>query len=245
MKSYELSNANARFLDEIASATKFKNAPAVLRFLIEKYGSRLIPLLDIDLELEPAMDGAYCTQKNWIVKYNAQKGKFKGRRMISSADVIGAAERAPENSFESLQNDCSEEWIVTSTHVSYNSNDLSGKVVHNYKSKVVSPKVITLDNIPVLEGLSVDKVVQTQLGLSYIGALADNPEAGPADLLDMIVKLSGKEPAEIVFWTPNETTRKSHPERAVRFDGKAPLFRINGINHYANSIGHTYGVLIS
>ncbi len=204
----------------------------------------------IVIDLQPAEDGAYKTQKNWIALYNAQEGEFKGKRMISAPDVIGASELDSPEALASLQEDCRGlSWVVTGTHTSFRPytpyKPLAGDVIHNYQSTVVRPKVISLDEIPVLQGVPASKVVETRKGLSYLRALENDMYANPVTLLKRLVALSPKkEPRNIVLWTPDQCSRISYPERAVGFSDTVYKFIVYG-NHFDNANGRSRGVLIS
>ncbi|MCK4521289.1 MAG: hypothetical protein KAU20_01855 [Nanoarchaeota archaeon] len=247
MQHYQISNKDAKTLNQVVSSSDFKSTEAVLRHLIQNCAHELIQPQGIVIDLQPAEDGAYKTQENWIALYNTQEGEFKGKRMISAPDVIGASELASPEALASLQKDCRESWVITSTHISYQPDTLAGVVTHNYQSAVVSPKVISLDEIPVLKGEPASKVVETTRGLSYVRALADDRYAKPATLLKRLVALSHgeKEPEKITLWTPDRGLRRLYTERAVGFGDDVCGFRVYGSILFSSVMGRSRAVLIN
>lgn len=249
MKHYQLSNKDAETLDRIINYGNFKSPEAVLKHLIQSYACELIQPQRGVMDLQPACNGAYKTQKDWIELYNSQQGEFRGKRMISSPDVIKAPEHALPEALASLQKDCREAVIITSTHNRFKPDiqykPLAGNVIHNYQSRIVTPKIISLDEIPVLQGEPADKVVGTIRGLAYVRALADNRYAKPAKLLKLLVALSQREPENIAFWTPDQNLRKQYPEWAVRFYDFGDWFLVYGVSDFGNVSGRSRGVLIN
>ena len=245
MQPYQISNKDTRILTRVVRSSDFKSQEAVLKYLIQTYANELIQPMRVVIDLQPADNMACRTQRDWIALYNAQKGEFRGKRMISAPDVIGAPERASPEAFASLQKDCRESVVVPSTHISYQPNTLSGIVTHNYQSIVVNPKIISLDEIPVLQGEPVSKVIETTRGLSYVRALADDKYVRPATLLNRLVALSQREPKDIELWTPTQDSRRSYQERAAGFGGGDRWFRVGGGYYFGNGVGRSRGALIS
>lgn len=200
---------------------------------------------DIIMDVQPAQNAADHSQYNWIRLYNAQRGEFKGKRMINSADVIGVAEHVSLEAFVNLQGDYRQTYVVSSTRTSYDSISLAGNVTHNYISLVARPKIISLDEIPVLRGVPLSRVVETSSGLLYVKALADDEHASAKDLLTRHSILAGREPNEIAYWTPTLSSRMSYPEKAIRFNDNGDRFHVVGCNYFGGSIGHSRGVLIN
>ena len=245
MQEYRVSNRSARSLDRVVSSGAFKSPEDVLRHLINAYASELIIHTAQGIDLQPADGGAHRTQQQWIALYNAQEGEFKGKRMIASYDVIGAPSSASPKLLASLQKDCVEYWIITSTHNSYQRSTLAGNVIHNYQSTVVRPKIIYLDEIPVLQGEPASKVVEMPGGLLYIRALANDRHAKPAALLNGLVALAQREPEDIFFHTPDQDSRNMDSERAVRFGDGGGGFHVGGGSRFVNGNGRSRGVFVS
>lgn len=242
MPNFELSNGDATILSTVIGHSDFRTQQEVLDYLIKNYAYELIKY-PLAIDTQPADNGAYKTQEQWIISYNGQEGEFKGKRMISSPDILGAPEHASAEELASLQEDCRDSWIVTGTHNSYHPNTLAGKVIHNYLSAVVRPKVVSLDDIPVLQGVPLTEVVKMQSGLLYVRALADDEHAKSVDLSKNLVELTGREPQDILFYTPTQSSRNSYPERAVGFGDVGGRFRVSGLR-FDDGSGLSRGVLI-
>lgn len=92
MQTYHLSDRDARTLAQVVDSGSFKNPQDVLRHLVKTYAPNLVqPTLAIDPQPAKA-NGAYLAQRQWIQAYNSQKGKFKGKRMLTAADALAAPE---------------------------------------------------------------------------------------------------------------------------------------------------------
>lgn len=241
MKHYKISNKDAKLLEKIAGSSDFESSEDVLSYLIKKHGSKLIKPAQRVIDLQPIGDGVHKTQEEWIKFYNSEV------RMISAPDVIGASKYASPEALEILKKECTDSFIITSTHISYKPKTLAGVVTHHYQSTVVNPKIISLDEIPVFWGESVKKVVKTKEGLLYLRALADDRYAKPNELLEMLVKLSKMEPKDIHLCTSQESSREeAYPGRAVAFGfGRDHGFSIDGASCLKYMSGHSCGVLIS
>ena len=245
MKDFQLSNKDYASLASIARSSG-RTPEAVLRQLIQSYGNELVQPAHIDMDLAPALNGAYKTQKQWIELYNSQQGEFKGKRMLTSSDVINVSDVVDSlEALASLQRDCRKDWIVTSTHIGYTPANLSGTITHNYQSTVVQPRSITLDNIPVYQRESVKNVVETSEGRAYLRALADDRHINPVTLLKRLSLLSQREPKDIVLWTPDQSSRAAYSERAVRFVDDGHRFRVFGDNFFGVNVGRSRGVSVS
>lgn len=248
MKDFQLSDKNYAVLASIARSSN-TTPEAVLRQLIQSYGSELVQPAQITMDLAPALNGAYNPQKQWIALFNSQEGEFKGKRMITSSDVINASDIVDSlEALASLQRDI-KNGVVTSTHNSYAPDNLSGTITHNYQSSVVQPRSITLDNIPVLQGESV-KIIEGKTNLAvaareYLKALANDRYVKPVTLLKRLSLLSQREPEDIVLWTPDQSSRVAYSERAVGFGGVGHRFRVVGIYSFDCNYGLSRGVSVS
>jgi hypothetical protein len=238
MKTIQVSEKDYKALIGIGDPAR------VVRDLIKDYGHELVQPAHIVMDLQPAKNRASHTQNQWIALYNSQRGEFHGRRMITSSDVIKAPEIAPE-ALPSLQKDCLDYWVVTSTHISYRPNALAGDITHNYQSAVVRPRMISLDVIPVLQGVSAREVVRISAGRLYLRALANDRYATESRLLQRLADLSQKEPENIFLYTPYQGLRASNPESAVWFGDISAGFNIDGGNIFGDGSGHSRGVLVS
>ncbi len=90
MQTYRISDKNARTLNKLVRSGDFKSPEEVLRHLIQNYAHELIQPTQIVIDLQPADNGEYRTQNQWIALYNAQEGEFEGKRMISAPDIYQA-----------------------------------------------------------------------------------------------------------------------------------------------------------
>jgi hypothetical protein len=75
------------------------------------------------IDLQPALNGKYLTQKDWIAKFNSQEGEFKGKRMITAPDVYQAGRSGSKDLLASLQDDFGDSWVVSGTRILYNKGD--------------------------------------------------------------------------------------------------------------------------
>ncbi len=252
MIPYQISNKDAKTLSRVVSSSEFKSSGAVLRYLIQNHADELIQPQEIVIDLQPAQHGKFRIQEQWVALYNAQEGEFKGKRMISSPDMIGTPEIASPEALASLQKDCIDRWVVTSTHnsfIPYQRTPLAGDVIHNYQSSVVRPKLISLDEIPVLRGESARIIERkddfAKSTLRYLRALADDRYVKPITLLKRLSTLAQREPEDIALWTPSQSSRQSIPERDVRFYGNDVRFHVDGDSIFDSNVGHSRGVLIN
>ena len=196
------------------------------------------------VDIQPADNGATRTQEQWIAEYNKQEGDKKGKRMIASYDVLGVTRHSPKETLESMRNDCRSYWLVTSTHPSYNRRDLSGRVIHNYNSTIVKPTVISLDEIPELNAVPLPEVLKMLSGLLYVRAWANNPHATKKALLKAFEDFGENDTKDILFYTPDQSSRASYPERAAGFDFGNDRFRVDGIDGADDYDGRSRGVSV-
>jgi len=168
------------------------------------------------------------TQKEWIALFNAQGKGLKRKRMLSASDAFRVPEKSSKEEVESLQQECRALWVITSTHHTYHPKNPACTISHNYQSTVVAPRVITLDSLPVLRGVPASKLIRTQSGRLYLGALEDDMYAQPATLLNRLVAFAQRDPEDIFFYTPTVASRRRNPERAVRLDSDCDGFYIRG-----------------
>ncbi len=241
MKQYKvnLSDKNARILERLVKSGEFKNPDEIVRKAINDYSSVLeqIRLGSLDIDLSPADNGRNRTQKDWIAYFNELN-----QAMISGADLYNAGNLGSDKLLESLRKDFIDSWIVSSTHNSFDGNNLSAKVTQDYGSTVRKPAEIYVAEVPVYQGESAVKVIEGK-GLDYARALF-NTKDKPSKILDTLSKLSQKAPEDIAFWTPSQDSRKPYPERAVRFGDLDWRFHVSGCDDFGGDSGHSRGVLI-
>lgn len=169
----------------------------------------------LGIDFAPADNGKKETVKYWTSFFNSQ-----GKAMISAFDVY----RAPDSVLPSLREDFNGQWLVTSTRVTYSSDNLSARIIHNYGSKVVTPtqrEVI----IPFYMAEKVENVVKGE-GLKYLQTLFDTEDSA-FKLIGRLEDIGGKEAKDIVISTPNQDSRGHNFERAIDFVYHEDRFNID------------------
>jgi len=110
------------------------------------------------IDLKPADNGKYRTQDKWIPLFND-----KGQRMISAPDVYRIGQIGSHDLVESVRADFHTAWLVTSTRITYNSNNLGARITHNFGSKVVAPTETRLV-APVYQNVALGRILETAEG---------------------------------------------------------------------------------
>ncbi len=175
------------------------------------------------------------TQVDFIRKFNDI-----GRIMISAPDLYGAGKSEDSEILKSLQKDLKESWIVTSTRIHYE-DGLEGTITHYFGSDVISPhekRVV----IPYYDGKNLGDVLGDEQGLKYLQTLF-NTDDNSDNIKKTLKKLSNKATSKTRIWTPDQGSRKSISDRAVRLCYSADGFLVNGYSLVDNSNGHSRGVL--
>ena len=168
------------------------------------------------IKILPRPDNEYRTQEQWVDYFNAEK-----KTMISVPDIFQLVKEKNTETIKSLRKDFKDYWLVTSTRIVYDKNNLSAKIIHNADSNVVKQKEINLKEVPVCRPTYLKELLETITGLSYIRALLDNEKATKEQITNFFVALSGKKEKNIRFWTPTQSLRKDRQVRSVVlfFDG--------------------------
>ena len=185
-------------------------------------------------------DNEYRTQEQAIAHHNERK-----ERMLSLPDVFQLVKENNTGAIESLRTTFDPRWLVTSTRIIYNSENLSAKIIHNADSTVTKPIEINLKEVPVCRPTYIKDLIETEAGLSYIRALINNKKATKEEIIDFLVKLSGKKEKKIRFWTPSQSSRKDKQVRSVGlyffgFD----WFIVDGDSWFDYFNGFSRGVII-
>jgi hypothetical protein len=176
-------------------------------------------------------DETYRTQDKAIAHHNALKEK-----MLSMSDVYKIAKENKKENIEALRKDF-KDYLITSTRIIYNEDNLSAEIIHDYNSEVVKPKHIKVKMVSDLDGDNYDAE-----DLSYMQAMCDTK-----DNLETIKKnlqnLSGKN--KIYWWTPTQESRSEKTNRAAglyygSFGGR---FVVYGVIWYDYISGFSHGVL--
>ncbi len=138
-------------------------------------------------------------------------------------------------------------WLVSSTHLTYSGNSLDTIISHHYgcdKSKLTQNTNI---EVPVYRDTVITKVVGTTIGLTYLQTLFDTSDTAE-EIINVLEFISGKEWGKIKIWTAsndrNGTHRRdNHPERTAGFFYGTSYFHVIGSNF--DSPGLSRGVDLS
>ena len=244
MKEYniKLSNKNAQILEKLVGSGKFKSLDFALGNAVANYLSRLKQqglAVNIIIDPQPADNGGYRTQKEWIAYFNKL-----GKPMISAPNMYQAGKTASDEVLDSLRKDFDEHWIVSSTRIKYNPNDLSALIVHNFGSTVVKPKKIALKVIPVYESTILSHALDSEDGVLYNQALYDTRD-DPKTITEVLENLSKRKADNIRLWTPSQSSRNSYPERAGGFFDDYGRFHVAGYVYFDYYFGRSRGVSMS
>ncbi|MFH0798446.1 MAG: hypothetical protein V1906_03485, partial [Candidatus Woesearchaeota archaeon] len=179
----------------------------------------------------------------WIEHWNSVND---GRYFASMKDMYDAFRQIRqepgkhEELLANLRKDLDERWIVTSTRIIYNPDDLGARIVHHYGSSNDSlKKKFTLD-VPIYSKVNISKAFGNQLGINYLQAFfgtADNPDT----IIETLEHISGKNKEKIYLWTPDQNNRKAILERAAWLSCDNDGFRLYGY-YYINDFGRSFGV---
>ena len=185
-------------------------------------------------------DNKYRTQEQAIEFHNSRK-----ERMLSMPDIFQLVKDNNTETIESLRKDFEDRWLVTSTRIIYDSNNLSATIIHNAGSTVIKPTEISLNEIPVCQPTYLKELIGTEAGLSYIRALINNSKAAKEQITEFMVNISGKKEKNIRFWTPSQSSRADKQVRSVglSFDG-FDRFIVDGDNWIDDDDGLSRGVII-
>ena len=208
--------------------------PPVVTPLLRSLAPPIGPSLSFTLDEIAAESGATKSQDSWILWYNQQ-----GRVMASAANIYQAGKTGDRTLLASLQKDFLESWIVTSTRIDYDQNTLSSRITQYYGSTVRTPAATTID-VPVYNN-AIATVLQDAQGLRYLQSLFNTSDIAE-QIMQTLEKLSGKTRSEIKIWTPDQASRKSIPQRAVRFDLDSSEFRVVGVDRVGGNVGRSRGV---
>ncbi|GAF95721.1 unnamed protein product, partial [marine sediment metagenome] len=146
---------------------------------------------------------------------------------------------------ESLRKDFDKRWLVTSTRIIYNLDNLSAKIIHNADSTVTKQTEIEVKEIPYYYPTYIKELLETETGLDYIRALINNKKATKEEVINFFVTLSGKKEKNIRFWTPTQSSRKDKQVRSVELCfSDFGRFVVDGDFWFGNYVGLSRGVII-
>lgn len=163
---------------------------------------------------------------------------------MASMETVGkAVEEHNSEAIEQIRKNCEGfEIFLSSSRIIYNTNNLGGKVIHNFGSKYAKQTTITLKEIPYYTDEPLQSVLATTAGLAYVRAIFNLPKATPQRLAAILETLSQYSTSKIRFLTPLQSCRTSTPQRALwlfYYDG---LFRVGGNGWVDISGGLSRGV---
>ncbi len=185
-------------------------------------------------------DNEYRTQEQAIAFHNERK-----ERMLSMPDVFQLVKENNTEAIESLRKDFKDYWLVTSTRIIYDKENLSAKIIHNADSKVTKQKEINIKEIPSCWPTYLKELLETGSGLDYIRALIDNNKATKGEIINFFVTLSGKKEKNRRFWTPSQSSRESKQVRSVDLCFyNFGRFVVVGNDWFDSDDGLSHGVII-
>ena len=185
-------------------------------------------------------DNTYRTQEQAIAHHNERK-----ECMLSLPDVFQLVKENNTEAIGSLRSNFDPRWLVLSTRIIYNKENLSAKIIHNADSTVTKPIEINLKEVPVCRPTYIKELLETETGLNYIRALINNKKATKEEIINFFVALSGKKEKNIMFWTLSQSSRKDKEIRSVDlyFNGFG-RFGVVGDIWFGNDYGLSRGVII-
>ena len=190
------------------------------------------------MNIEPRPDDEYRTQEEWIQFFNNKK-----QRMISAPDVLKLMEENNLMAIESLKKDFKDQWLVTSTQIIYNAQDLSATIIQNAESTIVKPKEVKLKSVPVYRGEKLKDVISTTEGLAFLRAIFDT-NISADKLTQFLNSVSNKDLDKIKIWSPTQSSRKEKQIRSVDLCyvdfGR---FYVCGNGWFGDYYGDSHGVL--
>ncbi len=176
-----------------------------------------------------------CTQNQFIAH-----GNTEGIIIASVADVYRAGKADNEDLIQSLGVDFDEDYIVTSTRIDYNADDLDALVTHYFGSTVATPIQTNLKIADYSSGITLNKLLKSKRGLHFMQTLI-NANDDAKEIERVWKNVTGKSATETNIWTPNQESRESYSTRAVFLCCNYDEFHINW-NDYVNDDGRSRGV---
>ncbi|HLC50693.1 MAG TPA: hypothetical protein VJI97_04685 [Candidatus Nanoarchaeia archaeon] len=189
------------------------------------------------MDLNAADNGAIRNQNQWIHYFNGQK-----KPMVSAPDIYRAGQNGSSALIDSLQEDFDKSWVVSSTGINYNADNLDARIIHNKGSIVVKPtqrKVL----VPVYQNTQLGEVLETEEGKKYLKILFDTDD-NPDKIGKTLVTLSGKGLDDNYVWTPTQENRASYPERAAVFGIDGGRFHVYGNDRFDDYDSRSRGVSV-
>ena len=175
------------------------------------------------------------TQDQFIEKRNKQ-----GIRSLSAIDIYRFPENKQYKDIENFKRDCNESYFETGDRIKYQEKGNKGTIIHNYNSTVVKPAKTTIA-IPVLSCVSLDDVLETEIGLKLVQSIFKTRH-NSKKIKENVYILSDKSADKTKISTPDQDSRKDYPERAVFFGFDGGGFRVDGDDHVDINNGRSRGV---
>ena len=175
------------------------------------------------------------TQDQFIEKRNKQ-----GIRSLSAIDIYRFPENKQYKDIENFKRDCNESYFVTGDRIKYQEKGNKGTIIHNYNSTVVKPAKTTIA-IPVLSCVSLDDVLETEIGLKLVQSIFKTRH-NSKKIKENVYILSDKSADKTKISTSDQDSRKDNSERAVFFYFNGGDFHVSGCSHVDNNDGRSRGV---
>ena len=188
--------------------------------------------------LLPRPDNTYRTLEQAIANHNDRK-----EIMLSMPHIYQLVKENNTEAIELLREDFDDRWLITSTRIIYDPNNLSAKIVHNADSKMAKQTEINLKEVPVCRPTYLLDLLETEAGLNYIRALLNDKKATKQQIIKFFTALSDKKEKKIRFWTPSQSDRESKQVRPVVLYFDCGRFDVYGSNW--GSSGFSCGVIIN
>jgi len=169
------------------------------------------------------------TQKDWVEHFNN-----KGEKMISAPDIYKSTKK---DIIESLKADFQEKWIITSTRIIYNKDNLNAEIIHDADSTIVKPKIYNI-KVPIIEG-DFKQDSETEL---YLQALFDTKDK--INKILKTLKKFGKD--NLTLYTPTQSQRNDYHVCSVDLCfGCFGRFDVFGFGRFDYGSGFSRGVLVN
>ncbi len=211
----------------------------------------------LTLDQTSAENNAVKSQEQWIAYWNNIPD---GRRFTSMADYYqvfrqltdalqtgSPAEKASaEQSIASLRKDFQKSYLLTSTRVIYQPNNLEARLIHGYgavnpqqTSEIVLP-------VPLYWETPIASVYAAGEGLTYLQALFNTEDSGQA-IAERLSIVSGYQPQDIKLWIPplqsdQWLTRSQLAGRAVGLYSGSRGFHLVAYGHPVDDHYRSLGV---
>ena len=159
--------------------------------------------MQINKEHEFERKPMYATQEDFIKHFNS-----KGEKMISAADIYTAAKQENKGIIESLKQDFKDSYVITSTRIIYNKDNLNADIIHDANSTIAKPKTLNQVKIPVLDG-EVGHDVDIE---AYLQSLFDTKDS-INEIMRVLKRFDNER--KLYLWTPSQSSRANKQVRCV------------------------------